>query len=310
MIDRRRGGRPPFWFELLATIAIALAWRALSPPAADPLAPQLAFWGIFFTIIGAIWNGVHTVADGAVATLIVSVRLLWSFAGEIYNGARTVAEVLRSGLFKAWDFLQATYDRILKPAWEKLWRLVDRVQGALERVMAPVIQFLRRIREELLGFYTKWVRPILDTIGVVRKVLAVLSTLHINFARELDRKLAHLEELIDRPFRALLAKVNEVLNLVNLVVTANGLFQRLALVRSITRDFAVIGDEYARWHKEPITQLELAELRKRKVESDDAHQNGIELGKFYRGEHGEFDGIIRELAPAWREAAGLSTGTS
>lgn len=305
MSARRPRPPAPFWFHALIALVCALAARALTPASPDPLAPSLAFWGIFLAIGELIWQGIHTVGDATVAALVFTVRQLWQFATTIYDGARHVADAIRIGLYKAWDFTKGLYEDILKPAWQKFWSLVDRVRGALEHALAPVIKFLRQVRDEIIGFYTKWVRPIIDTIETTRKILRVLAALHLDFARKLDVKLGELEELIDRPFRILLEKVNEILNLVNRVVTANGLFQRLALVRSITRDFAVIGDEYARWHKEPITQLELAELRKRKVESDDPKVVGQELSALYRGEDSHVAALARELAPEWRTAAGL-----
>ena len=41
----------------------------------------------------------------------------------------------------------------------------------------------------------------------------------------------------DANIPALLQKVNEVINIVNRIVTADGLFQRVALIRSMARDY-------------------------------------------------------------------------
>lgn len=306
MIGRRRRPPAPFWFQVLVGLACALLARAWTPAPSDPLAPALAFWGIFVEIASLVWEGIHTVADATVTALVFAVKLIWQSLDAVYAGARHVADAIRVGLYKAWDFTKGLYEDILKPAWQKFWSLVDRVRGALEHALAPVIKFLRQVRDEIIGFYTKWVRPILDTIETTRKILRVLSALHLDFARKLDAKLGELEELIDRPFRIVLAKVNEILNVVNRVVTADGLFQRLALVRSITRDFKVIGDEYARWHKEPITQLALDDLHKRKVDHDDPRVAGEQLGALYRGEDSHVAALARELAPEWRAALGLS----
>lgn len=306
MIGRPRRARAPFWFECVVGLVLALAWRAWAPASHDPLAPQLAFWQIFLLIAGWVWRGVEAAGKVTLAAVAYSVKILWTFAQSILNGAQQVARGVREGLFKAWDFTRALYDDVLKPAWTKFWSLVDRVKATLEHVFRPVIEFLRHVREEILGFYTKWVRPVLDTIGVTRKLLRVLSALHLDFAKKLDAKLGDLEAAIDRPFRELLARVNEVINWVDRIVTADGLFQRLTLVRSITRDFAVIGEEYGRWHKKPLTDEERARLAARTVPGDEPSYAGSELAKFYRGEKSAFAGIINELVPEWREAAGLS----
>jgi predicted house-cleaning noncanonical NTP pyrophosphatase (MazG superfamily) len=258
---RRPRPPAPFWFHALIALVWALAARALTPASTDPLAPSLAFWGIFLAIGELIWQGIHTVGDATVAALVFTVRQLWQFATTIYDGARHVADAIRIGLYKAWDFTKGLYEDILKPAWQKFWSLVDRVRGALEHALAPVIKFLRQIRDDIIGFYTKWVRPIIDTIETTRKILRVLAALHLDFARKLDVKLGELEELIDRPFRILLEKVNEILNLVNRVVTANGLFQRLALVRSIERDMVFIHREFVNMRSNPLDDVDLKRLR-------------------------------------------------
>lgn len=305
MIVRRRRPPAPFWFEVLVGLVVALLCRALTPASADPLAPSLAFWGIFIEIASLVWEGIHTVADATVTALVFAVQSLWRFATAIYDGARHVADAIRVGLYKAWDFTKGLYEDILKPAWQKFWSLVDRVHALLDRVTAPIIKFLRTVREEVLAFYAHWVRPWLDMIDSARKVLRVLSALHLDFARKLDAKLGQIEAWVDLPFQLLIGKINDVLNFVNRIATADGLFQRLALVRSIARDFKVIGDEYARLHKQPATDAELADLRKRLVESDDPKVVGQELGALYRGEDSHVAALARELAPDWRAAAGV-----
>jgi len=79
-------------------------------------------------------------------------------------------------------------------------------------------------------------------------------------------------------------------------------------VRSIARDFKVIGDEYARLHKKPLTPAEQLELSKRTYPEIEPRAIRVEIGKFYKGEGGEFAGIIAELIPEWRRAAERSSG--
>jgi len=298
---------PPVWFELLAAIGLALLWRALAPePAAAP-AVHLAFWGWAVTLIQLVWAGVQAVGDASLYVLTLFVNSLATIVRGITNGLVAFGKILQRGLLEAWQFFRKTYDTILKPAWLKVFRLVDWAKRTLDDFFRPIFKFLRHLRAELLKFYDKWVRPILDTIGVARKVLAVFRALGLDWAKKLDAKLASLEEQIDRPFRLLLAKINEVMNFVNRIATANGLFQRLALVQSITRDFTVIGEEYGRWHKKAATPAELAAQAARVYPELDPHRIGVEIGNFYRDDSGEYAALINELIPEWRRAAGLST---
>jgi hypothetical protein len=302
---RRRGLHAPLWFHLafaalVGTMAHLCGFHELE---ASPV--TLAFFGWLITLAELVFAGLHAAADVVIAYLAWAVNALFFLGQLAYNALVELGGVAMRGIRQAWRFFRWTYDDILAPAWRKFWRLVDVVRGTLERVLRPVFAVLRRIRDELLHLYAKWVRPVLDTIETTRKVLRVLSALHIPFARKLDHQLAELEEKIDRPFRYLLGKVNEVINFVNRIATADGLFQRLALVRSIARDWQVIGDEYARMHRAPMTDEERRRRSLQEVLPLPAWEPGQELGKFYSGEGGAYDGIIKELAAEWRVAAGL-----
>jgi hypothetical protein len=144
---------------------------------------------------------------------------------------------LLKGLRAAWQFFELSYEKVIKPAFTKFWRWFDKFRKWLDDTFGPTLAWLRRLREHLLRFWATWVRPWLDFIDVTRRVLRVLSSLGLKWARELDKRLGELEEKIERPFRLLIAKVNEVINLVNRVITLDGLLTRLALIRSLERDY-------------------------------------------------------------------------
>ncbi len=236
--------RVPTWFLVALLGAWVLLAHALGFHAAETGAPAQAWFGFLITIASFIWGGIQAAGHITLVVLQSSVIALWSFARGVYNATRDLGIDLLRGFRKAWDFTRALYDDILKPAWSKVWALVDRVRDTLERLFKPVLQFLRHVRAELLKFYDHWIRPVLDTIDVARKWLRVLSALHLDFAKTLDAKLAGIEDRIDGAFRFALGKVNEVINLVNRVVTADGLFQRLALVRSIERDMRYVAQAW------------------------------------------------------------------
>lgn len=246
-----RPGRtpPPLWFAAVLTAAWYGVCHTLELHALEAPHVQTAFFGFLIWLGEIIWNGLEAAGHVTLAIVAASVQQLWSFARSVFNTAVDLGRVAAAGFKDAWGFVQKLYDDILKPAWLKFWALVDRVRGALERALKPVIQFLQSVRRELLTLYNNWIRPVLDTIDAFRKVLRVLETLHLDFARKLDAELGRLENLIDTPFRYVLGKLNEIINLVNRVVDGNGLFQRLALIRSIERDVVFVHREFLNaWH--------------------------------------------------------------
>lgn len=246
----------PVWFALLVALLVAWLARAWTPaPAAAPDV-QLAFWGWLVFIVELIWTGVQAVGDVSLYILTLFVNSLSVIVQGIAKGLKTFGVLLQKGGLELWKFFRTTYDHILKPAWQKFFRFVDWAKRTLDDFFQPIFRFLRHLRDELLGFYTKWVRPILDSIGVARKVLSVFRALGLEWAKKLDAKLADLEAAIDRPFRLLLAKINEVLNLLNRIVTADGLFQRLALVRSVERDVRFIVNAWHNSQSKPLTDDE------------------------------------------------------
>jgi hypothetical protein len=213
--------------------------RAADAAPGDGHAPdvQLAFWPIVFAIVSAIWRGLEVAGRVTLAAVAYSVKLLWLFASKAANGVIAVGNALLKGLRAAWRFFELSYEKVIKPAFTKFWRWFDKFRKWLDDTFGPTLAWLRRLRDSLLRFWATWVRPWLDFIDVTRRVLRVLSSLGLKWARELDKRLGELEEKIERPFRLLIAKVNEVINLVNRVITLDGLLTRLALIRSLERDY-------------------------------------------------------------------------
>ena len=266
-MGRRR--RAPLWFLLLVTVAGAVALRqlnaALEPPLArSPVADQVqvAFLGFLILVGELIWKGLEVAGRVTLTALAWSVKALWIFASSTYNGLKAIGVVLRDGLKASWEFLRTTYDTVLKPAWTTFWRWFDKFRRWHDDTFGPVLKFLRDLRDTLLDFWKTYVRPWLDLIDVTRRALRVLGSLGLQWARELDRQLADLEARIERPFRLLLAKVNEVINLVNRVVTLDGLFQRLALVRSLERDMRYAWRAAVNWRVDPVTDAHTEEQQR------------------------------------------------
>ena len=249
----------PRWFELAIMVAIAAGVRASSAPGGElgELAPPaLAFWFVVGLIANAVWKGLEVAGRVTLEILKWSVLQLWTFARNTYNGVLAVGKDLIKGARRAWDFFESTYEHILKPAWSKFYEWYRRARQWLEDVFGPIFKFLQALRSELLKLYDKWVRPILDSIDIARRTLRVFAGFGWEWAARLDGWLARLQERIDLPFRFMIAKINEVITIVNRVVTLDGLLQRLALVRSIERDIRLVTRAFANWRSKPLSEDE------------------------------------------------------
>jgi hypothetical protein len=292
---------PPLWFVLLVGVLEALAWRWLvtsfdvaDPRILDDGRPALAFWPIVLLVVGWIWTGIQVAGRITLQVLAYSVKILWAFATRIQSALVAVGRVLVDVGKQAWRFLRWTYTDVLKPAWQQFWKWFDQLRKWLDKTFGPVLRFLDAVRTHILKFYDKWVRPILDVIGFARQVLGILASLGLEWARELDRKLRWLEEKIDAPFRLVLAKLNEIVNVVNRVVTADGLFQRLAYIRSLERDMRYVGRAFVNWRSSPLTAADFDQLRSQVNERTEA-QMRHDFAAHVSGQGGPRRAVITEM---------------
>jgi hypothetical protein len=193
-------------------------------------------------IFTAIWVGIQVIgswlgtAGAAIATSLEGVvAYLVSALGWL--GGR-VADILTStgAMFaRVWDGLKIVWTDVLKPALVWIDQQFTRLQAWLKDTFAPVFQFLQRVRDELNAIYARFVRPIVDTIEFIRELNRVLLAFHIDVLKQLDAVLAQLEQRIEEPILWLNQKVSELQNAVNFIVTLDGFFQRLTLLRSMQR---------------------------------------------------------------------------
>lgn len=302
----RARSRPPLWFLLLVTVVAAWALRSFATPAAwgagggghEPEV-HVAFWPFVVFVAGLIWKGIEVAGRVTLEVLKWVVVNLSLVVTKVVNGLKDIGSALLLGLRKSWDFLKLTYDKVLKPGWEKFWRWFDRFRKWLDDTFGPVLQFLRRVRDNLLAFWKTYIRPWIDLIDVTRRVLRVLNTLGLKWAGQLDAELGRIEDAIERPFRLLLAKVNEVINLVNRVVTLDGLLQRIALMRSLLRDYQYAWRAIVNPYSHPVDQ----------ATRDAVHQAAkgktlatvqSELREWFVSGGGAAAPIVTESAAQWR----------
>ncbi len=83
------------------------------------------------------------------------------------------------------------------------------------------------------------------------------------------------------------------------MVTADGLFQRLALIRSVERDIRELNRAFLNWRSKPLTEADYIALRKRTNEwtPEDARRNAAIAIVDGRG---RYSSLIEEQATQWR----------
>jgi hypothetical protein len=301
-----RRSSPPLWFTLCVAAALAVGLRALDATAHGAVfgagrgAPVAhAFLGFLILIGQLLWKGLEVAGRVTLEVVHWMVVNLAAVVAKIGNGLREFGLLLRSGVKKVWEFFETTYERVIKPAVQKLWRWFTKFTTWLDDTFGPVLRWLKRLRDNLLLFYKTFVRPWLDLIDVTRKLLRVLASLGLSWARALDKRLADIESAIERPFRLVLSKLNEVIGIVNRVITLDGLVQRVALVRSIERDYVFAWRAIVNPWRRDISAADSERARKAwgaKTTADVVHDVSVYL--LTGG--GPDAPIIHEQAAQWR----------
>ena len=192
-----------------------------------------------------VWKALQVVAEvlgvigGAVAaSLEAAVVWLAQMVGWL---ARRTANILAStgGMFaRAWEGLRKVYFDVLRPALVQLYRWIRDLQEWLKRTLTPVYRILKRVHDKVLRVWDRYLRPWLEFVDKVRIGLRILGRLGVDWARKLDRTLEAWERVLIDHYLQLVAAVNQVIDLVNDVVTFDRLFARLPFIRSMDRDVA------------------------------------------------------------------------
>lgn len=300
----RRRRVDPFWCLIAFAAGFTGVCHVLGLHAVEDPAVQPAFWQFLLVLVGFIWDGLHTAVVITLTIVANAVQILFAFVRGSWNALIGIGQVFAGGFKYAWGFLRVLYGDILLPAWQQWWALVDRVRGVLERVVLPVLRLLDRVRDEFLAIYARYVRPVLDAIEIARKWLRVLSALHLDVARTLERKLAALEEAIDRPFRFVLNELNKIINVVNRVLTADGLFQRLALIRSIERDIRWVSSTFFRSQTSRLPQA-VRDQRLAPLETQTLEEQAVEARALMLDGEGRLASRSEEIARDIRLALGV-----
>lgn len=297
--------RAPLWFHALVAIVGAVLVRHVagvtsSGAGATGDGVHLAFFQFLIFIAEMIWKGMEVAGRVTLQILGWSVQALWHFAKLIADGATKLAQYTWSGLRKGWELLKLTYTNVLKPAWLKVYNFIGHVKTWLDKYVRPALNLLKWVKDRILEIYNKFVRPILDIIDVTRRALRILASLGVDWARRLDTKLGELEAKINAPFLFLLRELNKVINIVNRIVTADGLFQRLAFLQTMKRDAQLAWNTLWNNLQHPLTDAKKEET-KAKVAGKPLEKVFGDVRTYMQTKDGDDAGLFDEMTAQWRK---------
>lgn len=188
-----------------------------------------------------------------------------------------------------------------------LWanRKLVALEQYLKAKFKPVLEWLKKVKAHLDEFYKSYIKPIIDTIEFIRKLNSLLLLFHIDVLKKLDNVLARVEQKIEEPFFKIYGFITELQNWINRIVTADGLFQRLALIRSMAKYAPNWINGF--WN----AQVDLAVIARNDYRKDleypivPADTYGDALGTYVRGDGGALAPLADELAAELLIAAGV-----
>jgi len=295
---RARVGYSLAWWSAVAL----LVWldSASSPLAVRPGIPiaHAAFFLYIWQGIQILAGAIATAAEVSVGYLAVALQWLAARVGDFFMASGAM-------FARVWDAVKIVWSDAVKPALQWLDDNLKRLQAWLKDTFKPVFDFLRVIHDRLLAFYNQFVRPITDTIDFLRQVNRVLVAFHIHILDKLDQVLQQVEQRIEEPFLWVFQKLNEIWDVLDRVVTLDGLFQRLTLITSMRRYAPDWMNGFWNTQITPGVQWGDPYSRDRDYPLDDIQANGLELTRFYRGEDNRMESSVTALLPVFRQAAGI-----
>lgn len=192
-----------------------------------------------------------------------------------------------------------------------LWtaRKLAQLEAFLKAKFKPILDWLAKVKLHLREFWNRFIRPILDVIDFIRQVNRVLQIFHIGVLQKLDSTLAQIEQKIEGPFLFVWQHITEVENWINRIVTLDGLFQRLTLIRSLASYAPDWINGFWNSQLNPATLPQPGVPPSQRYPLEAVEINGRELGKSYEGKDNRMHDSVAALVPLWRIAAGYDPPT-
>ena len=213
------------------------AWALLAWLDAAPRAPA-THAGVFgFVVIGlqAIWAALSTVNAAITTALEWVVHWLVGMVTWIAGALKDITRASGVIFSRVWDVFDSIWQRILRPFLVWLDNIIVKVRDWLKRVFGPVFEWLNAARHFITDLYDRFVRPVLDLLDWIHQLRTLLDALHIHLLDGLDDFLQSVERKLDAIFGWIYSKLALLGYWVDVIITADGFFQRYTLLRSEAR---------------------------------------------------------------------------
>jgi len=197
--------------------------------------PGGSILGPIGNVVAAIGSLIGSFIGITAARLLEFLKLLKDYVLQlskelligVFRTARAIARVLRTVASLAANGIK----RFAVWAYNEVVKLHD----FLKEKFGPVLQWLKELKQHIRDIYDRFVRPIVDTIQFIRQLNALLALFHIDLLKKLDATLAKIEQRIEDPFVKLQQWINRVDNAISLIIDEGGIFQRVTLIKSMSR---------------------------------------------------------------------------
>lgn len=238
---------------------------------------------VFSFIVTALsWVASALEAAGAYIAVELQVVVEWLMGAMSWVIRRIANIAINTGAIfsKAWDGIRLVWNDIIKPVVQWVDAALTRLETWLRKTFEPVFRFFRAVRAQLDGIYKRFFAPVLDTIDVIRQTNRVLNSFHIHLLDALDGYLTNLEQKIQAPFMWIYGRLNLLTDWVNRIVTVDGLFQRVALLRSLERDVLYSWRILMASRSGALTDAQRAELASR-TKAQTANELAAQFREYY-----------------------------
>lgn len=223
--------------------------------------PVSASWGIK-VVVSAILSLFGLFGKGTDKKTAKALEDLRKAQVAMGDGITAIAEGLSRSIGKIFRGVEGVFARVLIPTWTYLKRITDRLTKVIDRILKRYQEIFDNIRRRVLAIYDKFFRPILDTIQKLRKLTAGLRVLGVKWAAKLDARLAKLEGKIISPILAILKRLDEHSELVNILLTARGYLQIPVLLASLWRTVTELTDLFWWGHTGPSAGARAEQIRR------------------------------------------------
>jgi hypothetical protein len=242
--------------------------------------------GGFLGSIGGILSGIAGFLRGFLA---ITVKDLLRLVQYLRDQLVTLGKQMLSAIWKAGKALARALGSLGRLAYgglkqfvlwaDKKFRLLE---AWLKETFAPLLRFLKNIKDHIDDIYKRFVRPIIDTIEFIRQINRVLQVFHVHLLDKLDTTLQRLEQKIEEPFLWVRAELTKIQNVVDRIITLDGLVQRVTLLRSMSKYAPAWINGFWNRQIDPNLKAGTDYSRGRDYPLDTPFANGKELAQFYR----------------------------